>query len=128
LDLDTDTALKLACGFGAGMGRKEFVCGAVSGGILVLGAKYGRGDREGESAKEATYEKTRELIDRFIAKHGTVICRELLNGCDLLTEEGRRLFEDKQLKDKACKPCVVSTIQILEELLNPWTPPPIRTE
>jgi C_GCAxxG_C_C family probable redox protein len=110
------------------MGRKEFVCGAVSGGILVLGFKFGRGDREGESAKEATYEKTRELINRFTAKHGTVMCRELLNGCELLTEEGQRFFEDNQLKDKACKPCIGSAIQILEELLNPLTFLPTRTE
>jgi len=107
------------------MGRKEFVCGAVSGGILVLGAKYGRGDREGESAKEATYEKTRELINRFTAKHGTVICRELLAGCELLTEEGQRLFKNNQLMEKACEPCVRSAVQILEELL--WTPQPPGT-
>ncbi len=29
LGLDPDTALKIACGFGAGMGRREEVCGAV---------------------------------------------------------------------------------------------------
>ena len=33
LGLDADTALKIACGFGAGMGRKGEVCGAVSGAL-----------------------------------------------------------------------------------------------
>ena len=28
LGIDKDTALKIACGFGAGMGRKQEVCGA----------------------------------------------------------------------------------------------------
>jgi C_GCAxxG_C_C family probable redox protein len=32
LGLDENTPLKIACGFGAGMGRKQEVCGAVSGG------------------------------------------------------------------------------------------------
>ena len=40
LGMDKDKALKIACGFGAGMGRKEEVCGAVTGGIMVIGAKY----------------------------------------------------------------------------------------
>ena len=34
LGFDKDTALRLACGFGAGMARKQEVCGAVAGGIL----------------------------------------------------------------------------------------------
>ena len=40
INIDGDTALKMACGFGAGMGRKGEVCGAVTGGIIVIGAKY----------------------------------------------------------------------------------------
>jgi len=43
LQFDKNAALKMACGFGAGMGRKEEVCGAVTGGIIVIGAKFGRG-------------------------------------------------------------------------------------
>jgi len=65
LQFDKNTALKMACGFGAGMGRKEEVCGAVTGGIIVIGAKYGRGERDDRTATELTYKKTRELMDRF---------------------------------------------------------------
>jgi len=65
LGLDKDKALKIACGFGAGMGRKEEVCGAVSGGIMVIGAKYGRGDNDERKATEVTYTKIRELMDKF---------------------------------------------------------------
>ena len=39
LKIDQDTGLKIACGFGAGMGRQGEVCGAVTGGIMVLGAR-----------------------------------------------------------------------------------------
>jgi len=43
LRFEKNNALKMACGFGVGMGRKEEVCGALSGGIIVIGAKHGRG-------------------------------------------------------------------------------------
>ena len=44
LVFDKNTALKLACGFGAGMGRRQEVCGAIIGGIIALGLKHGRGE------------------------------------------------------------------------------------
>jgi hypothetical protein len=53
-----------------------------------LGMRHGRGSKDERSAMERTYAKTRELMDHFSEKHGTVICRKLLNGCDLMTEEG----------------------------------------
>ena len=37
LGLDEETALKIACGFGAGMGRLQETCGAVSGAYLAIG-------------------------------------------------------------------------------------------
>ncbi len=58
LGLDGETSLKLATGFGAGMGRRGEVCGAVTGGILALGLKYGRGGRQDRQATEETYQKT----------------------------------------------------------------------
>lgn len=112
--LSEEMALKIACGLGAGMARKEEVCGAVTGGILVLGMRHGRGSKDDRSAQERTYAKTRELMDRFSEKHGTVICRKLLNGCELTTEEGQKYFKDNDLLNKLCVPCVQSVIMILE--------------
>ena len=88
LQINENTALKIVCGFGAGMGRKEEVCGAVTGGIIVISAKYGIGKNDDRTATELTYAKTRELMERFSEKHGTFICRKLLSGCELTTEEG----------------------------------------
>ena len=117
INIDGDTALKLACGFGAGMGRKGEVCGAVTGGIMVIGAKYGRGENDDKTDTEKTYTKARELMEKFEKKHGTFICRELLNGCDLSTEEGQMNFRNNDLFNATCKKCVGSTVQILEEIL-----------
>jgi len=118
LRFDKNTALKMACGFGAGMGRKGEVCGAVTGGIIVIGAKYGRGEKDDRTATELTYQKTRELMDRFEQKHGTFICRKLLNGCELTTEEGRKHFKATNLSNTTCKPCVQSVVEILGDIME----------
>lgn len=117
LQIEKEIALKLACGFGAGMGRKEEVCGAVTGGIIVIGCKYGRGENDDSAATELTYMKTRELMDQFELKHGTSNCRKLLNGCDLTTEEGRKYFNQNNLRNSICLLCVQSVVNILESII-----------
>ena len=117
LGLDKDKALKIACGFGAGMGRKEEVCGAVTGGIMVIGAKYGRGENDDRKATEIAYVKIREFMDQFSQRHGAYICRELLNGCELTTEEGQKTFMGNDYFNKICKVCVKSAVEILETLV-----------
>jgi C_GCAxxG_C_C family probable redox protein len=118
LRFDKEIALKMACGFGAGMGRKQEVCGAVSGGIIVIGAKYGRGERDERTATELTYQKTRDFMDQFAKTQGTFICRDLLGGCDLMTKEGQEHLKKNDLLNKVCKPCVQSAVKILEDILE----------
>jgi len=117
-NLDADSALKIACGFGAGMGRRQEVCGAVTGGIMALGLKYGRGESQALTATEATYSKTQELMRRFEAVHGTCNCLNLLKGCDLNTEAGRAQFKEQDLKRITCAPCVQTVADILGDLLG----------
>ena len=114
--LDEDLALKIATGLGAGMGRKQEVCGAVTGGILVLGLRHGRGTTDDHSATERTYLRTRELMDRFAAKHGCCLCRQLLQGYDLATQEGLQRAKADDIINKVCRPCVQTVVEILEQL------------
>ena len=115
--LSPDQALKAACGFGGGMARKQEVCGAVSGAILVLGLCRGRGVGEGPSVTQDTYKSVREFMDAFAVRHASWICRDLLSGCDLMTEEGRRRFQEEGLSRKICAHCVRSAAEILEPML-----------
>lgn len=117
LNIEKDFALKLATGFGAGMGRKEEVCGAISGGIIVIGAKYGRGEKDERTVMERTYKKVQDLMDQFAAKHGSYICRKLINGCELTTKEGQLYFKENNLLKKTCAPCVQSVVDIVEDML-----------
>lgn len=110
-----DTALKIATGFGAGYGRMQDVCGAVSGAIMVLGLKHGRGEKEDLKVTNTMYQKTQDFITSFMDKHDSINCKELLNGCDLQTVEGRAEFKERDLFNHTCIKCVETAARILDE-------------
>lgn len=117
LHFNKDTALKLACGFGAGMARKQEVCGAIGGGIITIGLKYGRGEGQDRIPTEETYRKVRELMSRFESKHGSCLCRILLDGCDLNTPEGQRYFKENDLLNSTCKGYVKTVVEAVEGII-----------
>jgi C_GCAxxG_C_C family probable redox protein len=118
LGLDGESSLKVATGLGAGMGRRGEVCGAVTGGILALGLKYGRGAQQDRSATEKTYQKTLELMAQFETRHGSCFCRVLLDGCDLRTAEGQQQFKSHHLLQKTCLGCVETVVELLAGMLE----------
>ena len=118
LGLDGETALKVATGLGGGMGRRGEVCGAVTGGILALGLKHGRGNQADKSVAEQAYQRTRELMAEFERVHGSCTCRTLLCGCDLQTPEGQRRFKEEDLHRKVCVKCVQTVGEILAGMLD----------
>lgn len=119
LGLDAETALKVSTGLGGGMGGSGEVCGAVTGGILALGLKYGRGGQAEKSVAQQTYRKTQELMTAFEQVHGTCTCRTLLGGCDLRTPEGMQRFKEQDLHRKVCVGCVRTVGEILARMLEP---------
>jgi C_GCAxxG_C_C family probable redox protein len=116
LALTEETALKISTGLGAGMARKGEVCGAVTGGILILGMRHGRGLNEDRTATETTYTKTQELMSLFTSKHGSCSCRQLLKACDLSTQDGQDFFKENDYLNQICLKCVQSVVDILEQI------------
>ena len=116
--LDEETALKLSCGFGGGMGRKGEVCGAVTGGILVLGLKFGRGKNDARLQADITYAKVRQFMERFDEKHGSCLCRELLGGCDLATPEGQVDYKNNECFQLICRRCVRDAAQMVADIIG----------
>jgi C_GCAxxG_C_C family probable redox protein len=114
--LDQDLALKIASGFGGGMGRFGRTCGAISGALMVIGLKYGMGANDPLEFKEKTYQIVREFSNRFQEIHGSVICKELLE-CDINTPEGKDYYERNEFFEKKCLQYVKSAVKILEDLL-----------
>ena len=116
LDISENEALKLATGFGGGMGRKQEVCGAISGGILVLSLLHGRGENDDRQNQEITYAEVRQLIERFEEKYSTVNCSKLLDGCVLETSEGQEQFKADNLILK-CHDYVDYTVTLLDNII-----------
>jgi C_GCAxxG_C_C family probable redox protein len=63
LEVDSDLIPKIATGFGGGISRKGYVCGAVSGAVMGFGLKYGRNNPEELRAK--TYNRVVEFYKQF---------------------------------------------------------------
>lgn len=117
MGIDEISALKLSSSFGGGMGRLREVCGAVSGMFMVAGALYGY-DYNDDEKKKAHYELIQSMAERFKDKHGTIICRELL---ELGAGSSDPAPSPRTAEYYASRPCirfVETAAQIAEELIE----------
>lgn len=116
--MSVDEAAQLASPFGAGFGKLREVCGAVSGMVMVLGKLEGYSDPTDSESKKALYHLVQELCGEFEAKHGTIICRELLGlkpGEDLAEPAVRT---EEYYRSRPCIGACRTAAGILEEYLN----------
>jgi C_GCAxxG_C_C family probable redox protein len=81
----SDDMVRLASGFPVGMGFVGCVCGALSGGVMALGLKYGRTQPGVETP--GMFETTKELHDRFKARRRITCCRVLTRNLELGSPE-----------------------------------------
>ena len=114
--LNERIALKLATGFGGGMGRLGKTCGAVTGALMVIGLKYGRDKIEEEALKEKTYTLVQKFINKFINLNKAISCNELLE-CDISTLEGLNSAKEKNLFSTLCPNFVRTSAELLEKIL-----------
>lgn len=118
LGVASDLMPAIATGFCSGLARTSGLCGALSGGVMVLGLAYGR-ERAGESV-EQSYAATRALLDAFRAEFGATGCSELL-GCDLGTPEGQQAFREQRLGER-CLRYTAAAARLAVELSTPPQP------
>jgi C_GCAxxG_C_C family probable redox protein len=114
--MDQKIALKIADPFGAGMRGLSETCGAVTASFMVIGLKYGRTQADDTPAKELAAERVQEFVSRFKAKHGTLICKELL-GYDISIPEQHAMAEQQGLFTTKCLNFVKDAAEILEQIL-----------
>lgn len=117
LNVDEEIALRMASGFGGGMGRMQQTCGAVTGAFMVIGflrGKYKDGDNE---AKELTDNLIQEFSNKFAKEHGSINCKSLIK-IDLNTEEGREEAEKTQVFQKKCTYFIKFAVDLLEEIIS----------
>jgi C_GCAxxG_C_C family probable redox protein len=116
LGLDDKTAKKIGCGFGAGISRTGNICGAVSGAIMVIGLKYGKTEQGDDAATEKTRARTRQFIQEFTKKNGSVNCTELL-GYNLSNQDEYDAAAKANLFRITCPECVRDAVVLLEKIL-----------
>lgn len=80
-----DEMVRLASGFPVGMGTAGCVCGALSGGVMALGIRYGR--TEAGAKTPGMFEAAKELHDRFVARRKFTCCRILTKKLELGSPE-----------------------------------------
>lgn len=75
LGIDEQTAMRLCCGLGGGVGRLREVCGAVTGAAMVISMLFSGSDGRNRTD---VYRLVQQFADSFKAETGSVICRVML--------------------------------------------------
>jgi C_GCAxxG_C_C family probable redox protein len=104
---------KIATGFGGGIGRCGAVCGALVGGVMAIGIKYGFNEL-GKDKRWKPYDLAQRFYKQFEKKHGSVLCRELI-GYDLSDPEELEKVRKAGIFEKKCADFVKTAIQSLIE-------------
>jgi C_GCAxxG_C_C family probable redox protein len=112
--LEEKTALKVASPFGGGVARQGGMCGAVSGALLTLGLARGADTPAG---KEGIYRLSQEFLHCFEEKHGTLLCRELID-CDISTPQGWQKAKETGKFTAICPILVRDAVEIVQALLE----------
>ena len=106
-------AYMIASSFGAGMGRSQGTCGAVTGGLMALGLGFGFSRGDDQAQKDIALQRTKEFLSAFKKEFGTVLCKELLQ-TDLDTAEGQKAHKDLNERELVCMKCVKHAAAIIE--------------
>ena len=109
--------LPLAGGFGGGIGGShEEVCGAVSGGVLVLSLCFPHAQGADQEAKRNLYRIAKEFCRRFSEVFGQTQCGALLQARPGVTEKtpaAARLGVTAH-----CDNMIVTAVELLEALVE----------
>lgn len=117
--LDEKTAVLVASGFGAGIGKTRNVCGTVTGMIMAADLINGYENPKDSNAKIRTYDMVQSLLNEFKAENGSIICAELLG---LKPMEDTSPVPNKRTgeyyKKRPCPELCRQSAEILENYLN----------
>jgi len=116
LDLKDIQTLKAANAFSGGIARQGLLCGALLGGAMVLGMKYGRANMEDSSVANRLYGQIHKLFARFNEEFGSLNCRDII-GVNLLDPDESREFWASGRHDKECPEVVAKTARMVANIL-----------
>lgn len=114
------TALRMAAGFGGGVGRMRMMCGAASGLVMLAGLELGAVEGSDAAGKTACYKLVQELCASFKAANGSLICAEIL-GLNGVKAECSYVPSPRTAEYYRTRPCaakVESAARMFAEYLN----------
>ena len=115
--LDSGLAHRMGAGLGAGVGRKQYLCGAVNAGAMLISLKYGITDPANTIAKERASGAVRDFITAMESAFGSSNCRDIL-GVSIETMEERQEAQRRGLFDSICSNCVRTVSEYLVRELD----------
>jgi C_GCAxxG_C_C family probable redox protein len=83
---------------------------------MVLGLTYKTEDPKAREKIYDLYALVKKFRDKFVARNGSLRCKDLL-GCDMDTEEGMKMMKEKKPAAAVCPKIVRDAAEILEEIL-----------
>lgn len=113
-NVEAPSAPKAASAFGGGIGRRGSVCGALTGGVIAIGLKYGS-DSPLVQEREKAYSLALEFFNEFEKRCGSVFCGELIE-CDLTDPEQLERARKSNLILEKCARVIEESVRILIEL------------
>jgi C_GCAxxG_C_C family probable redox protein len=115
LGVSSEIIPRIATGFAAGMGRNGEVCGALSGGVVGLGLRFGRSTAE--EGERRPYWFSAELAARFREQLGHIRCEDLL-GLDLSRVEDVKTYHERGLWETACQEIIKVATGLAYDMLK----------
>ncbi len=104
--VDESLLYKMGEGFGAGMGTKKGVCGAMSGAAILAGLVCSDGNTDMAGlTKPGTYRRVSVMQEKFIERVKALYCQDILTG-----NNGEALT--------SCNDCIRIAVMIAEEELG----------
>jgi C_GCAxxG_C_C family probable redox protein len=110
LGFEDDFRPSIASGLGGGIGHEGELCGALTGGVLVIGLYYGSNSPYDKEAKQLAYDRSADYMHRFAMANGAKRCRDL-TGVNLHTEEGMSAFRLLNVKERVCQGVVRNAVR-----------------
>ena len=103
MGMEEAAVLRLASGFGGGLGGLRVVCGAFSATCMVLSQVHGYDDAEDMEGKKSLYAMEQRLGAMFTDRYETINCRELLVKAGI---EAKAMPSERTEEYYRTRPCV----------------------
>ncbi|MCX7711432.1 MAG: C-GCAxxG-C-C family protein [Clostridia bacterium] len=116
LDLGFEKASEISVAFGGGVGRQGKMCGCISGGLMVLGLKYGNGSIKDVGIRTKCYDIAKDFCKKFKEVNGGFNCVEIIK-YNLDNVEERKKAQEENVFKTRCSRVVAETIKLLENFI-----------